>query len=158
MGQIVSLRELKRINFKGVKTVITGGTFDILNVGHLRFLEKCKKFGDILIVGLADDKNVEKRKGFNRPIIHQKYRAELVSALKCVDYVFISELSAYNDKNLKIVNPSIVVLALEKGKLNKRRKYKKEIESKFPNLSVKLINSSSRFSTTKIIEKILKTC
>jgi len=156
MGQVVSAKKLRRINFKRAKVVLTGGSFDLLNVGHVRFLKKCKNFGDVLIVGLADDKNVKERKGVFRPIIPQKYRAEVLAALESVDYVFVSRISAYNDKNLKLIKPDIVVIVLEKGKFNKRRKFKKEIESKFPNITVQLLYQSSKTSTTKIIEKILK--
>jgi len=71
------------------KIVFTNGCFDILHVGHLRYLQKAKALGDILIVGLNSDSSVKKIKGINRPIIQEKQRAELLSALKPVDYVII---------------------------------------------------------------------
>jgi cytidyltransferase-like protein len=157
MGKIVSIRKLRKINFKNLKTVLVGGSFDILNIGHVRFLSRCKKFGDILIVGVADDKNVRDRKGPLRPIIPSKQRAEIISALKPVDYVFISNLSAYNDKILKLIRPNIVVIPLEKGKVKKRKKRKKEIELKFPFIKVKLLDRTrSKIHSTTIIEKIIK--
>ncbi len=157
MGKIISIRKLRKINFRKLKIVLVGGSFDILNVSHVRFLNICKKFGDILIIGLADDRNVKERKGPSRPIVPARQRAEIVAALQSVDYVFISYLSAYNNKLLKIIKPNIVVIALEKDKVNKRKKRKKEIESKFPFIKVKLINRThKKIHSTTIIEKIIK--
>ncbi len=156
MGQVISINKFKKMKFKKVKTVLVGGSFDLLNVGHIRFLKKCKKLGDILIVGLTSDEDVKKRKGSLRPIISQRQRGDVLAALEMVDYVFISKLSAYNDKNIRAIHPDIIAIPLEKGKFNKRRKFKKEIKSKFPHIKVELIYSPSRISTTKIIEKILK--
>ncbi len=71
------------------KIVFTNGCFDILHAGHVDYLEKAHKLGDILIVGLNSDTSVLKIKGKNRPIIKQFDRAQLLAALECVDYVTI---------------------------------------------------------------------
>lgn len=72
------------------KTVVTtNGCFDILHVGHVRYLEKTKTFGDYLIVLLNSDKSVKSIKGPSRPINNEMDRAEILSALKCVDYVVL---------------------------------------------------------------------
>lgn len=157
MGKVISVRELKKINFRELKTVLIGGSFDILNVGHVRFLNICKKFGDILIVGLADDKNVRERKGPFHPIVPAKQRAEIVAALQSVDCVFISYLSAYNDKILRLIKPNIVVIPLEEGKVNKRKRRKKEIESKFPFIKVKIIDQThEKIHSTAITKRIIQ--
>lgn len=85
MGKVISIKKLKEINFKGLRTVLIGGSFDILNRGHIRFLKICKNFGDILIVGLADDKDIKERKSSLRPIIPAKQRAEVVAAIQSVN-------------------------------------------------------------------------
>lgn len=70
------------------KTIVTtNGCFDILHVGHVRYLEKTKTFADILIVALNSDKSVKSIKGEGRPINNENDRAEVLSALRCVDYV-----------------------------------------------------------------------
>lgn len=74
---------------RGKIIVTTNGTFDLLHVGHVRTLEASKKYGDVLIVGLNSDKSVKSYKGNNRPINNEKYRAEMLSALACVDYVVL---------------------------------------------------------------------
>lgn len=69
--------------------VWTNGCFDLLHVGHTRNLQAAKQMGDILVVGLNSDASVRRLKGPTRPIIPQHERAEILSALECVDYVFI---------------------------------------------------------------------
>ncbi len=72
------------------KTVVaTNGCFDILHVGHVRYLEKTKTFADYSIVLLNSDKSVRSIKGPSRPINNENDRAEILSALRCVDYVVL---------------------------------------------------------------------
>lgn len=72
------------------KTVVTtNGCFDILHVGHVRYLEKTKSFADYCIVLLNSDKSVKSIKGPSRPINNENDRAEILSALRCVDYVVL---------------------------------------------------------------------
>ena len=73
----------------GDRIVFTNGCFDILHVGHVRYLTSAKKEGDILVVGLNSDESVKSIKDPNRPIIHQNQRAEVVAGLGCVDYITI---------------------------------------------------------------------
>lgn len=73
----------------GAKIVLANGCFDLFHVGHIRYLEGAKNLGDILIVGINSDEQVKKLKGENRPFIPDTERAEIVSALKFVDYVTI---------------------------------------------------------------------
>ena len=79
----------KEIRQGGKKIVFTNGCFDILHVGHVRYLTTAKSFGDILIVGLNTDESVKKLKGENRPINNEKDRAEVLLGLKAVDYVVL---------------------------------------------------------------------
>lgn len=75
---------------KNGKTVVTtNGCFDILHVGHVRYLEKTKTFADVSIVLLNSDKSVRSIKGPTRPINNENDRAEILSALRCVDYVVL---------------------------------------------------------------------
>ena len=74
---------------KGKKVVLANGCFDILHVGHLRYLEGARVLGDILIVAVNSDKSMRLIKDAGRPILHQNDRVALVSALRCVDYVVV---------------------------------------------------------------------
>lgn len=80
---------LKELRAKGKTIVTTNGCFDILHVGHVRYLEETKKFGDVLIVALNSDKSVKSIKGEGRPINNELDRAEILCALKSVDYVVL---------------------------------------------------------------------
>ena len=80
---------IDKIHNTGKTVVTTNGCFDILHVGHVRDLEKTKTFGDYLIVLLNSDKSVRSIKGPSRPINNEMDRAEILSALKCVDYVVL---------------------------------------------------------------------
>jgi len=73
----------------GKKIVLTNGCFDFFHVGHVRYLADAKRFGDCLVVAVNSDEQVRKLKGANRPVITECERAEIVSALKFVDYVTI---------------------------------------------------------------------
>lgn len=72
---------------QGKVIVTTNGCFDILHVGHVRYLQETARLGDILVVGLNSDISVKLNKGSDRPIVPQDERAEMLAALGCVDYV-----------------------------------------------------------------------
>ena len=93
------LKELKK---SGKTVVTTNGCFDILHVGHVRYLEKAKSFGDVLIVALNSDKSVKSIKGDSRPINNEQDRAEVLSGLKSVDYVVLFDEDSPIDLLLKI--------------------------------------------------------
>ena len=73
----------------GAKIVLANGCFDLFHVGHIRYLAGAKQLGDILIVGINSDEQVRKLKGGNRPFMPETERAEMISALRFVDYVTI---------------------------------------------------------------------
>ncbi len=89
--KIKTITQMKKIlpglKAQAKKVVFTNGCFDILHVGHVRYLKKAKSHGDILIIGVNTDRSVKMIKGENRPIVSEKERAEVLSALEFVDYV-----------------------------------------------------------------------
>jgi D-beta-D-heptose 7-phosphate kinase/D-beta-D-heptose 1-phosphate adenosyltransferase len=91
--KIKNLSQMKaivaRLKTRGQKVVFTNGCFDILHVGHVRYLNKAKKQGDVLIIGLNADRSVKTIKGEKRPVVPEKERAEVLAALECVDYVVL---------------------------------------------------------------------
>lgn len=112
MKKIVNINELKRIREivkgEGKKVVFTNGCFDILHRGHVDYLEKAKKLGDILIVGLNSDESVKKIKGEKRPIVPQEDRALVLSALGYVDYVCIFDQETPEELIKKLI-PDVLV-------------------------------------------------
>src|SRR3990170_5077892 len=111
-NKIVSLQRLKRLlasaRKKGITVVFTNGCFDIIHAGHVRYLNKSKSLGDILLVGLNSDKSVKGIKGEKRPIVPQAERAEVLSGLEAVDYVVL-----FNESTpiglIKAVLPDVLV-------------------------------------------------
>ncbi len=73
----------------GRTIVLANGCFDLLHVGHIRYLQGARNLGDVLIVGLNSDRSVLELKGVGRPLMPEKERAEILSALECVDFIVI---------------------------------------------------------------------
>ena len=91
--KIVELKELshrcEKLRCAGKKIVATNGCFDLLHVGHVRYLQAARATGDVLAVGLNGDRSVHQLKGAGRPITTETDRAEILAALDCVDLVVI---------------------------------------------------------------------
>ncbi|MEM9446378.1 MAG: adenylyltransferase/cytidyltransferase family protein [Verrucomicrobiota bacterium] len=90
----------------GKKLVVTNGCFDILHLGHVRYLSEAKALGDLLVVGINDDASVQELKGPTRPINHENDRAEILVSLKAVDAVTLFSGKRCHDF-LDIVQPDI---------------------------------------------------
>jgi D-beta-D-heptose 7-phosphate kinase/D-beta-D-heptose 1-phosphate adenosyltransferase len=92
-GKILSLEELmrerERLRRMGRRLVFTNGCFDILHVGHVRYLQAARGAGDALLVAINSDASVQELKGEGRPIMPQGERAEMLAALAAVDYVTV---------------------------------------------------------------------
>lgn len=127
------------------KVVFTNGCFDILHAGHIKYLNKAKKLGDILIVGLNSDSSVKRLKGKTRPINSQDSRALLLSALEFVDFVVIFD----EDTPLNLIEkirPDILVKGADYAG--------KEVVGSNIAKEVVLVDFEDGFSTTNIINKI----
>jgi D-beta-D-heptose 7-phosphate kinase/D-beta-D-heptose 1-phosphate adenosyltransferase len=132
---------------RGRKIVFTNGCFDLLHVGHVKYLEVAKSFGDILILGLNSDRSVTTLKGEGRPINTQMDRAYILAALEAVDYVVIFDEDTPYDL-IKAVKPHILV---------KGGDYKgKEVVGQDIARELKLVQFVDGKSTTRTIEKIQK--
>jgi len=83
------LRERERLRADGKRLVFTNGVFDLLHVGHVRYLEQSRALGDALLVAINSDRTVRELKGPDRPVFDQAERAEILAALRCVDYVTV---------------------------------------------------------------------
>lgn len=111
MGRVIAAESLQaelKSNRRGKKIVFTNGCFDILHVGHVRYLKEAAALGDYLVVGLNSDASVKRLKGPTRPVQNQSDRAEILAALSFVDYVCIFE----DDTPLKLIQatrPNVLV-------------------------------------------------
>ena len=111
-SHIKTFDEIKTLSSKlhnqGKKIVFTNGCFDILHVGHVKYLEVAKSYGDILILGLNADSSVKKLKGPTRPINTQDDRAYILASLESVDYVVIFEEETPYEL-IKLIKPHVLV-------------------------------------------------
>ena len=83
------LKKLKSIREAGKRIVFTNGCFDILHIGHVRYLQGAKAEGDILVIGLNSDRSVRIIKGEKRPVISEQQRAEVLASVGLVDYIIL---------------------------------------------------------------------
>ncbi|MDP8265554.1 MAG: D-glycero-beta-D-manno-heptose 1-phosphate adenylyltransferase [Candidatus Aceula meridiana] len=156
-SKILSIKTLSKkiplLKKRKKKIVLTNGCFDILHLGHARYLEAIKKEGHIVVVAVNSDASVKKIKGCNRPIQSQHARAGLVASLACVDYVVI-----FNEPTpLKVVQalkPDVLVKGADwKGKVVVGEDIVKANGGK-----VWLVKYLPGFSTTRLIQKIKSQC
>ncbi len=140
-----------KLKKEGKKIVFTNGCFDILHLGHIRYLSEAKKLGDFLIVAINSDSSVRRIKGNKRPIIDEKARAEIIAALEFVDMVIIfSEDTPYNI--IKRLKPDILVKG---GDWKEDEIVGADIVKKSGG-KVLTIPYITGYSTTSIVEKIKK--
>jgi D-beta-D-heptose 7-phosphate kinase/D-beta-D-heptose 1-phosphate adenosyltransferase len=83
------LKERERLRVAGARLVFTNGVFDLLHVGHVRYLAQARALGDALVVAINSDRSVRELKGPERPVFEEAERAEILAALRNVDYVVI---------------------------------------------------------------------
>ena len=152
--KLQSQENLRKImeTLKDKKIVFTNGCFDILHVGHLRYLQEAKKLGDILIVAVNSDASVKQLKGPTRPVNGELDRMELLAGLECIDYVtMFEETTAINIVNF--LKPEIYV----KGgdiKMGAFAEYDTIVKygGKVEIISLSITNSKD-YSTTNTIRK-----
>ena len=143
----------EKMRSAGKKIVATNGCFDLLHVGHVRYLQAARALGDLLVVGLNGDRAVVELKGAGRPITPQRDRAEILAALECVDLITVfREVRA--TKFLAAVRPAVYVKGgdytpqtLDQEELA----ILKDIEA-----AIRLIPFEAGYSTSGLIEQICK--
>ena len=151
MARIVNVKELQKILLREDfgKIVLTGGCFDILHLGHVRFLSKAKRMGDTLIVLLESDRKVKKLKGKKRPVFIQKERAEMLGALRSVDLVvLLPEMENDSDYSNLVMKIRPDIIAVTKKDL---RIGKKEAQAKRSGGELKVIPLTKTYSTSKLV-------
>ncbi len=113
-GKILShedlLRERTALRAEGKSLVFTNGVFDLLHVGHVRYLQQARALGDALVVAINSDRSVRELKGSSRPVIVEQERAEILAALRQVTYVTI-----FDDISPRALIAKLVPDVLAKG-------------------------------------------
>lgn len=163
---IIRQKDLVKIRkrCRNQKIVYCSGAFDLLHIGHMLHLEYCKKFGHVLVVNVAPDKDIKGNKEPGKPILDEKIRLKTISFIKPVDYAFISKPAPkgkpqlYQLKDiLKNLRPDVYVINKDSTSIIP------EIRALTKKLGIKLIVAERKFpksfkdiSATKIIEIIVR--
>ena len=105
------LRFIKEQRQQGKTIALTSGSWDILHVGHMRYIEAASKLSDVLIIGIDSDAKIKKRKGENRPIVPENERIEMISHLGYADAIYLKSHRHQPNKLIKLVSPDILIVS-----------------------------------------------
>jgi rfaE bifunctional protein nucleotidyltransferase chain/domain len=142
--------KLEELRKKGKKVAFTNGCFDILHVGHVRYLREAKKTADVLVIALNSDSSVRAIKGEKRPLMPENERAELLAALEFIDFVTIfEELTP-----LELINYLKPDILIKGGDWPEEKVVGREEVKKWGG-RVAIIPEVAGKSTTNIVEKII---
>lgn len=136
---IIRLKTIRTI-VKPYTATVVGGVFDMFNYDQLIFLKKCSFVGRPLIVIVQADKSAKIRSGFNRPLVKQKQRAEIVASLECVDFVLVLEKPSDYEKYLRIIKPKYFIYPT--GIMKYRRYGEYLINRNFPKITTIFVKSN----------------
>jgi D-beta-D-heptose 7-phosphate kinase/D-beta-D-heptose 1-phosphate adenosyltransferase len=154
---IKKLAEVTKVlrEITGHKIVVTIGTWDMLHIGHLRFLIKAKSHGDILVVGVDSDRAVKLYKGEHRPIVPEKERIEMLCYQDCVDLITIVddvyEKRGWQYNLIKMIRPDVFVAVEDSYPEEQKIKIKKHCRE-----LIVLPRQAENTSTSNFIQKIVK--
>ena len=101
---------LARLRAGGQKIVLTSGSFDLIHLGHVKYLAKASEFGDVLVVGVDSDARIRRRKGPDRPMVPEAERLELLAHQRPVDLVYLKDESDGRWGLIRAVEPDVLVL------------------------------------------------
>ena len=136
---------------RGQRIVFTNGCFDLLHVGHVRYLQQARQLGDLLVLGLNSDASVRRLKGPQRPLIGEEERAHILSALHCVDYVVLFD----EDTPLELIRALRPQVLVKGGDYTPDEVVGRELVEGWGG-RVEIIPFEAGHSTTGLVEKILR--
>jgi rfaE bifunctional protein nucleotidyltransferase chain/domain len=142
---VASLREC------GYRICLTQGVWDMLHIGHLRYLTEAKSKGDILVVGVDTDEYTKKRKGPTRPIVPEKERLEMLAGLRCIDILTVRRHSDHPDLLVKIVRPDVLIVSSTTADVGEKERKSKSKYTK----QVMVLQPQAAVSTTSRVRKLL---
>lgn len=151
-----AIQIVQQLQTKGLKIVLAGGCFDILHIGHITFLEKAKKQGDILLLFIENDETIRKQKGPGRPFNSQHDRATILAHLTVVDYVI--PLPAFTDNAdydslVKQIKPAIIATTVGDPARKHKERQARLVGGKVLDVVPQLHNQS----TTRLVKLVKQT-
>jgi D-glycero-beta-D-manno-heptose 1-phosphate adenylyltransferase len=153
--KIVDLDELSdycdKLRSAGRRIVATNGCFDLLHIGHVRYLQSARALGDVLVVGLNSDRSVHELKGAGRPVTNESDRAEILAAMECVDVVTIFPETRAT-KFLAMARPAVYVKGGDytaETLDQEDRNFLKQIGA-----TIRFVSFQEGYSTSELLERI----
>jgi len=143
-----------KLRESGKKVVFTAGSWDLIHAGQCRYLEECKKAGDILVVGVVSDKAISKVKGPNKPILGEKVRAEVLTYLRSVDFVtIVPEPSC--QPSLGLLKPDTYITVREDWAADYKNSKEYKTVKKYGGEVEVVDRQSSKISTSQIVSRAI---
>ena len=127
----------------GKRIVLSSGSWDMLHVGHMRYLKAARDLGDVLIVGVDSDVKIRQRKGKDRPIVSQNERMEMLAHLAHVDVVYLKTPQHESNALIKLICPDVLVVSETTKHSNEQRNEKKTLCGKMVVLSAQAQTSTT---------------
>ena len=157
--KIIDMNELtkraKKLRAVGRKLVSTNGWFDLLHMGHVRYLQAARALGDLLAVGLNGDGSVRELKGPGRPINNEKDRAEVLAALECVDLVTIFP----DTLATRFISASMPAVYVKGGDYSSETLNPQELAAlKNVGAEIHIIPFEKGYSTSSLMEQVRRAC
>lgn len=144
----------KKLRRKKLKIVFTAGSWDLLHVGQMRYLERAKEQGDVLVVGVNSNESIRQVKGKNKPILDETIRAEALIYLRAVDYVTIIPTPSCQPI-LGLLKPDVYVTVGEEWNNNYKNSKEYKTVSEYGG-KIKLVERQSPYiSTSSIVERVI---
>lgn len=107
------VKKVEACRLLGLKVVLTSGSFDLMHIGHMRYVERAKEYGDVLIVGVDSDAKIRARKGEGRPVVGELERAQMLSHTRGVTYITIKQSTDKKWELIRLVHPDILIATAE---------------------------------------------
>ena len=139
---------------KGKKIVFTAGSWDLIHAGQCRYLERAREEGDVLVVGVSSNDAIRRVKGPNKPILDEKIRAEMLTFLRCVDFVtMLPEPSC--TPTLGLLQPDTYITVKEDWTENYKESKEYKTVTKYGGVVKVIDRQSTTLSTTKIVQRAI---
>ncbi len=151
-SDLMTLRE--QLKNKGKKIVFTAGSWDLIHAGQCRYLEKAKSRADVLVVGVSSNEAIRKVKGPNKPILDEKLRAEIITYLRCVDFVTILPEPSCQP-TLGLLQPDVYITVKEDWTQEYKESKEYKTVTKYGGVVEVVDRQSSTISTTAIVQRAI---
>jgi len=148
--------EIKNILPPAKNFTLVGGCFDLIHVGHIHLFEYASSLEELLVVAVLSDNYIRKYKEAGRPIIKEIQRAKMVASIRCVDFVYITDISPNSFETLHLLKPNSIVYGNEQSNTEKTQRRIEVITKSSPNTKTHFLPryEDEEISTSYIIKKI----